>query len=183
MDQEQELDLVVRVGEGNTEAYQSLLRHHLPSLNRYVTRMIGNAQDTEEILQDVFLRLWQKSNQFNSRQSKLTTWLHQIAHNRCIDEFRKKKPQIVDLNEIEDFELVGQDNPQEEFINGQKNQQLAAAIQQLPENQKSALLLSYYQGLSNKQTAQILSISVEALESLLVRSRKKLQQSLDGVRL
>ena len=72
---------------------------------------------------------------------------------------------------------------QEDFIQGQKNQFLAAAIQQLPENQKSALLLSYYQGLTNKQTAQILSISVEALESLLVRTRKKLQQTLDGVML
>ena len=183
MDQEQELHLVARVREGNTEAYQSLLRHHLPSLNRYVIRMIGNTEDAEEILQDIFLRLWQKADQFNPRKSKLTTWLHQIAHNCCIDVFRKKKPLIVDLNKLEDFELVDQNSPQEDFVQGQKNQFLAAAIQQLPENQKSALLLSYYQGLTNKQTAQILSISVEALESLLVRTRKKLQQTLDGVML
>jgi len=183
LNQEQERELVARVKQGKVDAYQSVLQHHLPSLNRYVTRMIGNSEDAEEILQDVFLRFWQKANQFNPDKSKLTTWLHQIAHNRCIDEFRKKNPAAVDLNEDEEVEMLSAENPQKQFIQEQTNQYLAAAIQKLPENQRSALLLSYYQGLSNKQIAEILSISVEALESQLVRTRKKLQSSLDGVRL
>jgi RNA polymerase sigma-70 factor (ECF subfamily) len=183
LNQDQERELVRRVEEGSVDAYQTLLGHHLLPLNRYVTRMIGNSADAEEILQDVFLRLWQKANHFNPDKSKLTTWLHHIAHNRCIDEIRKKRPAMMDLKEVEDYEILSQESPQNDFIHEQTNQFLAAAIHKLPENQKSALLLSYYQGLSNKQTAKILSISVEALESLLVRTRKKLQRSLDGVSL
>ena len=177
MDQKQEWELVVKVKAGDMTAYQTLLNHHLPSLSHYVARMTVNSADAEEIIQDVFLRFWQKAEQYNPQRAKLSTWLHQIAYNICVDFFRKN-----DKHNIQKHEIItaSKDSPQQTFESKQASEILKEAITALPENQRCALVLSHYQGLSNRETAEVLEISVDALESLLRRARKKLQSSLNS---
>ena len=169
-----EAALVTLVQQGDEDAFQQLLRTYLPRIHGYAVRMLDNPTEANDIAQEVFIRFWQKSKTFNPNKAKLSTWLHQIAHNLCIDHFRKHG------------KLVGMEDQQEpasetlEMImqSAERQDQIKQLIQLLPERQRSALLLCHYQGLSNKQAAATIEVSIDALESLLSRARKTLKQYL-----
>ena len=184
MNQMREAELITQLQAGSTHAYQQLLDLHLAPINRYVTRMMGNANDAEDITQEVFIRLWQKSNNFNPALAKLSTWLHQIAHNLCIDFFRRTRPEtnteVAELSVELSSEVSGSCEPENNLLQMRQAIDIQAAIQFLPERQRSAIVMCHYQGLSNKVAAEIMSVSVDALESLLSRGRKKLRISLEG---
>lgn len=177
-----EAQLLSRAQAGERDAFQILLRRHLPAIHQYCLRMLGSESDAADMSQEVFIRFWQKMDSFDATQAKLTTWLHQIAHNLCIDSFRKRSRQAKFKNNLKDTSSALSDeqgNTMDE-ISEQKDlsHTVKAAIGHLPERQRSALLFCHYQGLSNKQAAEILDISVEALESLLSRARRTLKGTL-----
>lgn len=171
-----ELSLIERTQTGDNTAFQILLHRYLPMINSYAVRMLGNQADAADIAQEVFIRFWQKAQSFDPAKAKLSTWLHQIAHNLCIDHFRKHGR----LGAEQEPEEAGVESALEHAETQTETSELVKlAISQLPERQRSALLFCHYQGLSNKQAAEILEVSVEALESLLARARKALRQSLE----
>ena len=156
-------------------AYRKLLDAHLPAVTRYVQRMLTRPGDTEDIVQEVFLRLWTQAAGFDQSKARLSTWLHNIAHNLCIDLFRKQKRiQLTD----ETGDSTGGEEPEVVLAATNRSAIVRNALSSLPERQRSALILSYYQGLSNRETADILELSLPALESLLARARRTLKQEL-----
>jgi RNA polymerase sigma-70 factor (ECF subfamily) len=170
-----EIALMQAIQDGDTIAYDAAVRQHLQSISRYAFRMLGNSKDTEDITQETFLRLWTHAHTFNSAKASLTTWLHRIAHNLCIDYLRKDKPSVSsDLESIDELETDTQDEDE----SPERLAALKQAISTLPERQRSALVLNHYHGFSNKQTAEILNISVDALESVLARARRALKLQL-----
>ena len=175
MSEPSEAELVERVIEGDQMAYQAILDDQLPSISRFVTRMLGNASEAEDITQEVFLRLWTHAARFDPTASKLTTWLHNIAHNLCIDHFRKQK-RLVDQEP--DLNIEGGDEPDAMLLAKIDSNNIREAMMKLPERQRSAIIMCHYQGLSNKEAADILDVSVDALESLLARGRKTLRSVL-----
>ena len=175
MSEPTEAELVRRVSEGDQMAYHRLLDAQLPSVSRYTARMLGNAAEAEDITQEVFLRLWTQAGKFDPSASRLTTWLHNIAHNLCIDHFRKHKRFVEgepDLN------IPGGDEPDDELMARIDADTVSNAMMQLAERQRSAIVMCHYQGLSNIEAADILDVSVEALESLLARGRRNLKTLL-----
>lgn len=175
MSEPTEAELVRRVSEGDQVAYQAILNDQLPSVSRFVARMLGNASEAEDITQEVFIRLWTHAARFDPAASKLTTWLHNIAHNLCIDHFRKHR-RFVD--EEPDTNIEGGDEPDAALLSAIDSNSIREAMLKLPERQRSALIMCHYQGLSNKEAAEILDVTVDALESLLARGRKNLRNSL-----
>lgn len=175
MSEPTEAELVRRVSEGDQVAYHQLLDDQLPSVSRYVARMLGNASEAEDITQEVFLRLWTHADRFNPKASRLSTWLHNIAHNLCIDHFRKHR-RIVDGEP--DPNIAGGDEPDTQVMASMDADYISEAMIQLPERQRSAIVMCHYQGLSNKEAADILDVSVDALESLLARGRRNLKTLL-----
>ena len=116
--------------------------------------------------------LWQRSSDFNPNKARLTTWLHRIAHNRCIDIMRKRQREVSwDPSESE-HRLTEFDTPR-------KQKPIDVALMRLPESQRTALVLTYYQNLSNREVAEIMNSSVRAVESLLVRARGNLKKQLE----
>ena len=159
-------------------AYQNLVKRHLNSISHFAYRILGNQKDTEDITQEVFLRLWTNAQKWEPEKSKLTTWLHRIAHNLCIDYLRKHgRMQIQDSF---DDEAINSPQKNEKSIDEKNSEMklLNEAISSLPENQRSALSLCHYQGFSNKEAAAIMSISVKALESAIARARRSLREKL-----
>ena len=169
---------MIQLQAGSTQAYQQLLDKHLPLINRYIIRMLDNANEADDITQEVFIRLWQKAHSFNPRVARLSTWLHKIAHNLCIDHFRKNKidPGNEASNLLED--MPGGSEPQTALLQQRQHFNIKQAMNYLSERQRSAIIMCHYQGLSNKFAAEVLEISVVALESLLSRARKKLRENL-----
>ena len=166
--------LIRRTQNGDGIAFRILLGRYLPVINKYAVRMLGNHADAADISQEVFIRFWQKASRFDPGKAKLSTWLHKIAHNLCIDHFRKHLSQ-AGYDDIE-AQTIG---PETERDQSELGKTIQSSIAQLPERQRSALLFCHYQGLSNKQAAEILEISVDALESLLSRARRSLKKSLE----
>jgi len=165
---------------GDRAAYQTLVKQHLRSISHYAYRLLGNQKDTEDITQEVFLRLWTNAQKWQSNKSKLTTWLHRIAHNLCIDYLRKHgRMQTQDTFDDDAVDTLPEDNDAGEE-NNDAAKLLRDAIGSLPENQRSALSLCHYQGFSNKEAAAIMNISVKALESAIARAKRSLREKLTG---
>ena len=163
---------------GSRSAYQSLVKRHLKSISHYAYRLLGNQKDTQDITQEVFLRLWINAQKWNTEKSKLTTWLHRIAHNLCIDYLRKHtRMQTQDSFDDEAADSSSNNEESTEETND-KTKLLREALSALPENQRSALTLCHYQGFSNKEAAAIMNISVKALESSVARAKLSLREKL-----
>lgn len=163
---------------GNRPAYQTLVKRHLKSISHYAYRLLGNQKDTEDITQEVFLRLWTNAEKWKAEKSKLTTWLHRITHNLCIDYLRKHgRMQTQDTfdDEADDSLSANKESPDEKH---DEIKLLSEAISALPENQRSALSLCHYQGFSNKEAAAIMDISIKALESAIARAKRSLREKL-----
>ncbi len=167
-------DIVQRMREGDSDAFATILDHHLSQVLGYVKRILPMtpAADAEDIAQETFIRLWTARERFDVDRARLSTWLHRIAHNLCIDHLRKHKhdADLVDSETSDGPDTIAETDDQSARVN--------VALMKLDERQRSALVLCHYQGFSNKQAAAILEISVDALESLLRRSRSKLKEIL-----
>ncbi len=171
-----ELKLVQQSVAGDEAAYRLLLEKHLPSLSRYIARMLGNVTEVDDIIQEASLRLWTKGKQFDPKKTKLTTWLHNIAHNLCIDHFRKHHRVVTKpADEVEALMRMESYGPESDSIHAGLKLDIASAMMEIPERQRSAIIMCHYQGLSNKDAAAILGVSVDALESMMARGRKKLR--------
>lgn len=151
-----------------------LARHHGPVF-RVAWRMTGG-RDAEDIAQETFIKLWQNPEQVRDGKA-LRGWLMRVASNAAIDRARKVKP--VALDEVPEM-ADGRSQAGEVLEQSAAARTVDGAIAALPERQRLALALVYFEGLSNIEAAATLETSVEAVESLLSRARRSLKQSLAG---
>ena len=170
--QADEAKLVARVRKGDQRAYTYLVVRHLPAIEVYAKRIVNDDTLAQDIAQDVIVVLWQRSGDFNPDKARLTTWLHRIAHNRCIDIMRKRQREV-------NWDASDSEHPVAESETATGLQPIDVALMRLPESQRTALVLTYYQNLSNREVAEIINSSVRAVESLLVRARGNLKKQLE----
>jgi RNA polymerase sigma-70 factor (ECF subfamily) len=176
-------ELMMRIGNGDRVAFGELVRRHLSKAVAVAQRVTGSRGDAEEIAQEAFLRVWSKAPNWRSaegefRGARFTTWLYRVVVNLGID--RKRRPAMSALEAAGDPA-----DPAESALHTMEKAQLsarvAAAVATLPERQRAALTLCFYEGLSNREAADILALSPGAVESLLVRARRSLRDALAGV--
>lgn len=177
MHRDEEAELVRRVAGGDRAAFRVLVEQHQRPLSAYARRMMNDPDSADDIVQETFLRFWSRAGRFDPQAARLTTWLHNIAHNLCIDSYRKLS-RITSMDDAEP-ESPQDSGPDERLESTERGARVKAAVAALPERQRSALLMCHYQGLSNKEAAKILEVSVDALESLLARARRRLKQDLE----
>ena len=176
-------ELMRAVCNGEQFAYQTIVKQHLTSISHYAFRILGNQKDSEDITQETFLKLWINAEKWQPEKAKLSTWLHRIAHNLCIDYLRKHGS-IQTLDNIEEGEdsienlRDWQESHEISETRTQQDQILKNAISNLPENQRSALALCHYSGFSHKDAAAIMNVSVKALESAITRAKRSLRKQL-----
>ncbi|MFK7828289.1 MAG: sigma-70 family RNA polymerase sigma factor [Congregibacter sp.] len=182
MHRDEEAALVQRVAAGDRVAFRTLVEAHQRALSSFVRRMLLDQDSASDIVQETFLRLWTRAGSYNADAARLSTWLHNIARNLCVDSFRKKSRSLEGVGSVaceNDQDPISIDpGPAEQRGAQEQAARVRAAIAGLSERQRSAVLMCHYQGLSNRDAAQILDVSVEALESLLSRARRRLKQEL-----
>ena len=167
--------LIADIACGDGEAFALLLERHLDSIHSFLYRMTSSHADCEDIAQETFLRVWRKASTYRPGKVKVSTWLHTIAHNLCVDTFRKHREIPIKLvNEAAD-DLA---DPARQSSAREQKLLLESALSRLPDNQRSAILLCQVQGFSNAQAAAILGVNRRALESLLARARRRLRGEL-----
>ncbi len=167
--------LVEATGRGDRQAAARLVARHLPRMTALARRMLGNEAEADDVAQDVFLKVWTHARRWQPGAAKFETWLHRVAINACYDRLRKKKPQPLD-----DAGDPPDPSPDAESLlqRTETARAVEAAIAALPERQRAAITLCHYQGLGNIEAAQVMDVSVEALESLLSRGRRTLKDRL-----
>jgi len=168
-------DLVAAVARGDEQACRLLMERHLPRMIALARRMLGNQADAEDVAQEVFLRVWTHAERWQPGRAQFGTWLHRVATNLCLDRLRKRRPENID--DIPE-PVSGDPRPDENLERRELAERVEAALQALPERQRLAIVLSHFQGLSNIEAAEILEVSVEAVESLLGRARRQLRGTL-----
>ena len=170
--------LMARVAAGDTAASRLLCGRHLDRAYTTACLFLGNASSSEDIVQEAFLRLWKIAPKWEAK-AQINTWLHRVIHNLCIDRLRKE-------NKYKDTEVPDIADPApnvvERHVQHQKKQILDKGIHQLPTRQRIALTLVHFEDCTNIEAADKMEISVDALESLLARGRRKLKEILTPYR-
>jgi RNA polymerase sigma-70 factor (ECF subfamily) len=170
--------LMLRVGTGDHAACHELVERHLGRIVSFAGRILGDRGMAEDVAQEVFLRLWSHAQRWRPTGARLTTWLHRVALNLCLDWLARRRETPLD----ETDEPVDRAPHAIALLQGQDlSQQVSQALAELPDKQRIALTLCYYQGLRNIEAAETMEISVEALESLLARGRRTLKARLRDV--
>src|SRR5437867_986876 len=169
---------MLRVGTGDRAACQLLVERHLGRIVTFARRTLGNRSDAEDAGQDVFLRVWAAAPRWRVSHARFTTWLYRVAMNVCLDRIAKKRETHADkLPELAD----PHPEPSVALHASQVARHVSAALAALPETQRIAVTLCYYQGLRNSEAAEVMGVSVDALESLLARGRRAMRASLRPV--
>jgi RNA polymerase sigma-70 factor (ECF subfamily) len=175
-DDEDDQRLMVSVAAGDASAFRTLVERHTASLLAHVTRMLRNASEAEEVVQETYVRLWRSAPTYRP-EAKLRTFLYGIAHNLSIDRLRARKKHDPDAVEALTARERTSGSVHELELRARVQHELAA----LPERQRAALSLVHFEELTNIEAAKLLEVSVEALESLLSRARRTLRERLANV--
>ncbi len=165
---------MVRVQRGEHGAFAMLVRRHTNMFFAAAYRMSGDRQESEDVVQEAFLKLWNKPGAFDAgKGAKFTTWFYRVVTNLAIDR-RRKDGRVRPSDTMPDMPDPTM-RADEAMQASQEEKALEAAIAALPDRQKAALNLCFYEGLSNREAAQALGIGVKALESLLMRAKAALK--------
>jgi RNA polymerase sigma-70 factor (ECF subfamily) len=168
-------DLVARAGKGDRAAAQALMARHLPKMLTVARRMLGNQAEAEDAVQDAFLKLWTHAARWQPGRALFETWLYRVVLNKCYDRLRRKP--VAKLDEA--GEVADPAPAADQLLHGSAvAKEIEVALADLPERQRAAIVLCHYQECGNIEAAEILGISVEALESLLSRGRRMLRVRL-----
>ncbi|MGZ3298423.1 MAG: RNA polymerase sigma factor, partial [Asticcacaulis sp.] len=165
--------LLQRIARGESAAVSVLVSRKLPRLLSLGRRMLGDAVEAEDVAQETLMRTWKQAASWVPGKARIDTWMHRVALNLCYDRLRRRREQVS----TDDIELTDpSDSAHARIEQSQQAQALQTALSALPERQREAIVLSYYQEMSNLEAATLMGVSVEALESLLARARRTLRQ-------
>lgn len=168
---------------GEEAAYKQLIIDYRGMVQSLIYRMIGDEEDALDLSQEVFVQVWESIGGFKA-QSSIKTWVYTIAVRKALNYLRAKKiRRFFSLNESNfDRHLNNRKNNEPDGFQVLNQQDMAKtihhAIEKLPPNQRTAFVLSKTHGLSDAETAAIMDTTIGAVESLLIRAKRKLKEEL-----
>lgn len=170
--------LLERIRQGNHEAFALLVRRHANRFYRLAYRFVSEQTEAEDIVQEAFVKLWERPGMWQAeRNTAFTTWFHRVVVNLCLD--RRKKKRAMPLAE-ESWVPDERQTQEEALLSGERQALLEAHIAALPERQRVALNLCFYEGLSNQDAAEVMGVRLKALQSLLMRAKTTLKEKLQA---
>lgn len=179
-----EQKLILRASGGDASAFNTLMEAHERRMYAVALRMCNNREDAQDCLQEAMLRIYKSIGSFKG-QSSFSTWAYRITMNTCLDELRKKKnKQNTSLDSLLDVgwsPTDGRNAPEETAIQSEVRATLHHAIQELPEDMRSAIVLRDIQGLAYDEIAQALDVNVGTVKSRISRGREKLRAKLKNI--
>jgi RNA polymerase sigma factor (sigma-70 family) len=167
--------LVSQVLGGDRQAFRLLIKQHERLVAHMVGRLIGVAEDREELCQDAFLKVYEKLGEFNF-QSKLSTWIATIAYRHAINHLRKKKIEVQDIHNEAPF--ISVDDPAERLEDQDLNDIVTKLIGQLPVQYRAVLTLYHLDGMSYPEIGEITGMPEGTVKSYLFRARNLLKEKV-----
>jgi RNA polymerase sigma-70 factor, ECF subfamily len=179
--------LMLRVKRGDRAAFAELVEKYKQPVMNLVYRTLHDETEAEDLAQNVFLQVYKSARRYESR-AKFSTWLFTIARNLCLNEIRRRSRHPADS--IEESHTEHEDQPRQQFedksgvappeklLHGELAQKIEEALAELPENQRTAILLCRQEELSYEEIARVLGCSLSATKSLIHRGRETLKEKL-----
>jgi RNA polymerase sigma-70 factor (ECF subfamily) len=173
---------------GDRAEFARLVDAYYEMIYRLAHRMLENGQDAEDVLQETFIKAYSHLKDFDGRSS-VSTWLYRIATNEALMLIRRRKPESLSIEEPVQDEGYDQEPmqivdfcclPEESFMSDEVKAQLDAAIEKLPPALRVVFILRDIQGLSTRETGQILELSEMAVKTRLSRARLRLREELSA---
>ncbi len=187
-----DIEVMLKVKHGDREAFSVLVQRYRKPLMNFIYRFTANSGDSEDLAHEVFLKVFQSASKYEPKAG-FSTWLYRIATNAALNHLRDHKPQLScspeegleggdshchnEIHEIRDPRGLVED----ELIEQERVDQIRKAVAGLPTNQRLALILTKYQELSLKETAEVLKCSEGAVKSLIFRAYGTLREKLIAV--
>ena len=168
-------DLVARFAVGDQAAARALTMRLLPGALALSRRMLGDAAEAEDVAQEAMLRLWKIAPDWQAGRAKPSTWLHHVTRNLCIDTLRKRQKSSRD-----EMEEPIDDSPgaMDGLIAQDRAAAMNSALARLPERQRIAIHLRHFEEHTNMEIAEIMGVTVETVEGLIGRGKRKLVEML-----
>jgi RNA polymerase sigma factor (sigma-70 family) len=167
--------LMARLSARDSAALREVIGFYGHRAHRIAWRMLGDGAEAEDVAQEAMLKLWQLAGEWRAGGQGIAPWLARIVANLCIDRMRRIRPATgVELPERIDEAPLADEQFDEERI----RELTQAALLALPDRQRAAVVLTYWQECSNQQAATALDMNIKAFESLLLRARKTLRMEL-----
>ncbi|HYJ13310.1 MAG TPA: sigma-70 family RNA polymerase sigma factor [Thermomicrobiales bacterium] len=172
------------VADGSAEALEVLYLRYGRVVLAFSTRMMGDRQSGEELVQEVFVRAWRRARSFSSDRGSYVTWLLSITHNLCIDEIRKRnrRPQRAGSTDpVQVLVNVRDSGPSVELTTelSELRTVMANAMKTLPDHQRQAVELAFYQGLTQREVAEALDEPLGTIKTRIRLGMKKLRDYLE----
>ncbi len=175
---ENDQDLIKLVAIGDEKAFEQLVRKYEQAVFSTIYRYIGNRDDVEDLAQEIFLKIWRNAKKFKGK-SKFSTWLYRIVVNHCINYRRKHKYKHASLDEMTEKGIIPESlKVTPDWEQKRRVEFVRKAVNELPERQRMALVLSQFEGRSYKEIAEIMKVSLSSVESLIFRGRSSLREKL-----
>jgi len=172
--------LLVLYANGDRDAARALTQRLAPRVLAYAARVLGDRAEAEDVAQETLMRLWRVAPDWRQGEAKVTTWLYRVATNLATDRLRmrirRRTDPLDDAPEPADAGPTALDG----MIEADRMAALQAALDDLPDRQRQAVILRHIDGLANPEIAEVMDIGVEAVESLTARGKRALTAALAG---
>lgn len=174
--------------DGDRAEFARIVEEYSPMIYRLGLKMLNNPQDAEDILQETFIKAYKHIHKFDGRSS-VSTWLYRIATNEALMSLRKKRPDIISFDMPSIYESEPQEPlqivdwcclPEDEYLTAEGRLRLDQAAERLPESLRIVFVLRDIEGLSTRETAEVLNISEMAVKTRLSRARLRLREDLSN---
>ena len=169
--------LLVAFAKGDRSAAQQLTERLMPKIYSHAYYRLGNIADAEDATQEAFLKLWKIAPNWEHDNAQVSTWLYRVVYNLCKDRYRRAT--LENLSSAQGA-THGTQSPTDKIDAQYRQKALYDAMSTLPENQRLAIQLRHIDELSNPEIAEVMELSVEAVESLTARGKRKLIEILQS---
>jgi RNA polymerase sigma-70 factor, ECF subfamily len=178
--------LIGRLAAGDTAALSLLYDRYAGVVFSLVARIIGDRQVAEDLLQEVFVRVWQRAGTYQGARGKPPTWVLGIAHNLAIDEVRRRRRRPLEADERDEEGQLsalqslssGDPDPAELAWEQVRREQIVAALEQLPDAQRVLIELAYFEGYTQSQLATRLGEPLGTIKTRMRLAVQKLRELL-----
>ena len=176
--------LMAMVADGDQRAFAQLVERHLPRAYAIARRVLSNQADAEDAAQEAFSKVWTHARDWQPARASFSTWFYRIMVNARLDLARRHgaRHELTDSDNLLAELLTPQPELQNAYGQAREAEAIQQAVQRLPEQQRMAVVLCYFEEHSNPQAAELMGLHPKALEGLLVRARKQLRNWLGKLR-
>ncbi|KXH81698.1 RNA polymerase sigma factor [Sporosarcina sp. HYO08] len=173
---QEESEWIQQVLAGNKQAYAFIIDKYKNPLYGTILRMTQHPQDAQDLVQEAFIKVYEQLHQYDATGS-FSSWLYRVAINHCMDEFRKKRYQMKQV-EVEESSIVNTNHPEVIFLQKEKKRQLERLIATLPEDERIIILLRYVNELGYIEISELVDVPLSTVRNKLHRAKKKMRATV-----